>query len=1021
MDNIYFANKEAKDTCSILLAKAEHWQQGIKSNGLLDKMRNMWRAYHGAYYSAVGDGHEVSFSGEQGELTNLPVNHFRNIASHMLNMTTANRPSLEARATSTDYKSLVQTTLANNILEYYLREKRLETVFKRATEYAIVFGSGFIKMEWNATAGDIYDVIEENGQEIPLYNGDIEFETISPFDVLVDTSKDTWKMDWVVVRTWKNKYDLAAKYPEYADQIVGLKTKSEEESMIWGTFNLHEQTDDIAVYEFFHRRTDAVSNGRYILFLTNEIILQDRNLPYRIVPVFRISAGEILGTPHGYSPLYDILPIQEAINTLYSTVLTNQSTFGVQNIWIKRGADISVNNLQGGLNVIESLEKPEPINLTQTPKEIFTFIEMLERVAETLSGVNSVTRGNPEASLKSGAALALVQSMALQFMSGLQQSYVQIVEDVGTAVIKFLQDFAESPRLIAIAGKDNRSRMKEFINDDIENISRVVVDMGNPLARCLAKDTPILMYDGSVKMVQDVKIGDLVMGPDSSPRTVENVNSGTEMMYEITSKDKNRNIKYGCNESHILTLKYCSDDSRYDVKRGDIIDISISDYLDLPARQRRLLQGFTTAIEFEKKEVPVPAYILGLWLGDGNSNNTCLTSMDDEIVSEWKEYAESIGMEVRVSENRQPNKSKNYFITSGKANGRADRNPLMNHLRGMELIDNKHIPEIYLNNTRKTRLNLLAGLIDTDGYRIDETFIFTQKSERLSNDVIRLGKSLGFRVTSKKVKSSSSKLCPNVTGEVYKITIGGNTDEIPTRLPRKQAAKKDKARDWLNYGIEVTQVGEGTYYGFTLLEEPHFVLGDFTVTHNTTAGRVQIADNLLQYQLLKSPQQYINVLNTGRLDILTDDIQHELLLIQAENEKIIEGEVPIVTVIDDHQQHIIDHRKVLADPDLRKDPLLVGRAVAHIQEHINQLRTADPDLLVLLKQQPLQPKPTEGMPSPEAVMQPPNQGLIGANVNNEEVQMPGMAEATNLPNMPTVPADALPNPEIQEQQMGNVR
>lgn len=672
MDNIYFANKEAKDTCSILLAKAEHWQQGIKSNGLLDKMRNMWRAYHGAYYSAVGDGHEVSFSGEQGELTNLPVNHFRNIASHMLNMTTANRPSLEARATSTDYKSLVQTTLANNILEYYLREKRLETVFKRATEYAIVFGSGFIKMEWNATAGDIYDVIEENGQEIPLYNGDIEFETISPFDVLVDTSKDTWKMDWVVVRTWKNKYDLAAKYPEYADQIVGLKTKSEEESMIWGTFNLHEQTDDIAVYEFFHRRTDAVSNGRYILFLTNEIILQDRNLPYRIVPVFRISAGEILGTPHGYSPLYDILPIQEAINTLYSTVLTNQSTFGVQNIWIKRGADISVNNLQGGLNVIESLEKPEPINLTQTPKEIFTFIEMLERVAETLSGVNSVTRGNPEASLKSGAALALVQSMALQFMSGLQQSYVQIVEDVGTAVIKFLQDFAESPRLIAIAGKDNRSRMKEFINDDIENISRVVVDMGNPLAR-------------------------------------------------------------------------------------------------------------------------------------------------------------------------------------------------------------------------------------------------------------------------------------------------------------------------------------------------------------TTAGRVQIADNLLQYQLLKSPQQYINVLNTGRLDILTDDIQHELLLIQAENEKIIEGEVPIVTVIDDHQQHIIDHRKVLADPDLRKDPLLVGRAVAHIQEHINQLRTADPDLLVLLKQQPLQPKPTEGMPSPEAVMQPPNQGLIGANVNNEEVQMPGMAEATNLPNMPTVPADALPNPEIQEQQMGNVR
>jgi hypothetical protein len=109
---------------------------------------------------------------------------------------------------------------------------------------------------------------------------------------------------------------------------------------------------------------------------------------------------------------------------------------------------------------------------------------MLEANAETISGVNSVARGNPEASLKSGAALALVQSMALQFISGTQQAYVQMLEDVGTGLINMLKDFADVPRIALIAGKDNRVYVeKEFKGDDLQQINRVIVDISNPLSR----------------------------------------------------------------------------------------------------------------------------------------------------------------------------------------------------------------------------------------------------------------------------------------------------------------------------------------------------------------------------------------------------------------------------------------------------------------------------------------------------------------------------------------------------------
>jgi hypothetical protein len=338
----------------------------------------------------------------------------------------------------------------------------------------------------------------------------------------------------------------------------------------------------------------------------------DTAMPYRTLPVYRIAPHDILGSPFGYTTMFDLLPMQDALNSLYSTILTNQNAFGVQNILNPRGNDVRLTQVEGGLNFIEynaQAGKPEPLNLTQTPPEIFNFAQIIEKNMETISGVNSVARGNPEASLKSGNALALVQSQALQFMNGLQQSYIMLIEDIGTGLVQLLQDFAKVPRVAEIAGVSNKTKMQEFTGDDLKSIRRVVVDVGNSLAQCLAKDTPVLMHDGSIKMVQDIKIGEQVMGPDSKPRTVGNVNSGQEEMFTITSKCKHRNVEYTCNKSHILSLRYCSDDSRYNAKKGDIIDISVHDYIQLPERHRRLLQGFTTGIEFERRETEVPAYI----------------------------------------------------------------------------------------------------------------------------------------------------------------------------------------------------------------------------------------------------------------------------------------------------------------------------------------------------------------------------------------------------------------------------
>ena len=481
----YFAARDGKDTASVLLEKATDWRNTLTTNGYLEKLKTCWAAYHGAYFTDMSSGHTITFAGEQGELAQLPVNHIRNLAQHMYVMTTSSRPSMEARAANTDYKSSAQVTLANGLLDYYMREKRLERYINRAVEFSIVLGAGYVKVEWDATTGRVVEEDEETGEK--LYEGDIKFTNLSPFDVIFDVNKEDNNHDWVLVRTYKNKFDLAAKYPELEDKILALDTKSNKDRYSLQVFRKSE-SDEVEVWTMYHRKSDAMPEGRELVFLSEEIVLHDQVLPYRRIPVFRMSPNVILGTDFGYSNLFDLLPLQEGINHLYSSIMSNNIAFATQNLFVRSGANIDITNLGGGLNIIQGTEKPEPLNLLGTSQETFNFLSILEGKMEQLSGVNSVTRGTPDpaANLRSGNSLALVQSMAIQFQSGLQNQYVQLVEDLGIAILEILKDYAMAPRVASIVGVNNKQYLIQFKGSDISEINRVLVDVGNPLARTTA-------------------------------------------------------------------------------------------------------------------------------------------------------------------------------------------------------------------------------------------------------------------------------------------------------------------------------------------------------------------------------------------------------------------------------------------------------------------------------------------------------------------------------------------------------
>ena len=390
--------------------------------------------------------------------------------------------------------------------------------------------------------------------------------------------------------------------------------------------------------------------------------------------------------------------------------------------------------------------------------------------------------------------------------------------------------------------------------------------------KCLGLNTPILMHDGSIKMVQDIIVGDVIMGDDSGPRNVLGLGRGQDEMYEIISP---KGDKYTVNSEHILSLKPSGlnfirqirnanniikykvgifNTSTYGINyrtfyeeeeaekylaentsENNTVDITVKDYLSLSdSTIKAALKGYRVGIDFEPKPVLFDPYIIGLWLGDGCSAKSQITTQESKILHYMRAELKKDNLNLSYI-------SKYDYSIVGDLHKKTFNAPSENvftlTLRHYDLVNNKHIPDDYKINDRQTRLKLLAGLLDTDGYydKKNNMFEITQKNKVLADDILYVARSLGFGASQTRVNKYCMYKGEKREGTYYRINIYGNgLDEIPTLCDRKRAFNRIRNKNPLVYGIRISPVGRGDYYGFEIDGNRRFVMGDFTVTHNTS-------------------------------------------------------------------------------------------------------------------------------------------------------------------------------------------
>ena len=218
-DRRYFATLPKDELGNKLWDKVDKFYKGVSESGFYNIVQKSFAMYNGA---TVNDTGAVSWGlvkgGSLGELVYAVENHYRNIGTHLVNLITAQRPSVQTGAKNDDAKSISQTILADAIIESYLTERAVESYLKDQVDTAVPMAEGFLFCPWETELGEPYTLAEDGTDE---KTGDTGFYCLGPMDVIRDETLPAYEnFEWLIVRLWRNKYAAAAKYPEFENDIL---------------------------------------------------------------------------------------------------------------------------------------------------------------------------------------------------------------------------------------------------------------------------------------------------------------------------------------------------------------------------------------------------------------------------------------------------------------------------------------------------------------------------------------------------------------------------------------------------------------------------------------------------------------------------------------------------------------------------------------------------------------------------------------------------------------------------------
>lgn len=421
---------------------------------------------------------------------------------------------------------------------------------------------------------------------------------------------------------------------------------------------------------------------------------------------------------------------------------------------------------------------------------------------------------------------------------------------------------ANTPLKLELFQKARLQAVFGFVDDnDLRQYREVFIVEGRKNGKGFSLDTEIPTPEGYRKM-GDIHRGDVVFSCDGTPAEVT-LESEIFMkpMYEVEFED-GTTVK--ASMDHLWTVCSRNSKRRYRESRAatpwEVVDTEsmVSNYVreraDGKGREYYYRVPMSLPVAYSKKNLPVDPYLLGQWLGDGCSDTARLTCHEDDYPEILPRLQKS-GYQIHAV--KAKSKPKDYKGLSVYINRGAKEKSFTAELKELGVLQNKRIPRIYMEASIEQRLELLKGLMDSDGYCDKAGQVeFSQKSKHLAYQVQELVSSLGIKAG---VHEKEAFIYEKSCGLVYRVFFFTTKEKTCFHLKRKTERLKDKLADRMlaKSIVRITPIDTVPSKCIGIDHPSHMYLfgRTYSVTHNTTETAAVELDLLINDGEF-SPQVY---------------------------------------------------------------------------------------------------------------------------------------------------------------------
>lgn len=447
----------------------------------------------------------VSRSGDQGSIAELRIPANAGLLRKAWNIVVGPELTWSADANNTDFNSEAEAVLARKALKYYWTSKGVGSKAKGAAFESMAFAECAIHAPWDKAKGKAIGVDPETGALVS--SGAARYTKIPTWDILRDPTAASFEsLEYIIIREWPNKYDVAAMSPDAEFKQKCMSIQSQLPGQSWMPFRwvYNAASDRIPVYYLYAKRTSSCPGGRQAVFLNDGTVVPGTDqpldeayadeavadLPQVIGAVAFMRVGEYAGTPWPSTKWTGTLGCEQASDSLARDLVTNATAVSGQVIFAQQSAlDAALEaTVQGGgpkvVPLPDGAKEPTVMKLNAPAPEHFKLRDELRGECVQMMGLDAITAGNADVGKSlSGAAMALMTSTSVQNNSQEQDVWTKFVQAIGNLTLMHWKYHMSEPEKIAIAGSARAALVTatQLKPGDMQNVSRVFATIGNAL------------------------------------------------------------------------------------------------------------------------------------------------------------------------------------------------------------------------------------------------------------------------------------------------------------------------------------------------------------------------------------------------------------------------------------------------------------------------------------------------------------------------------------------------------------